>query len=108
MSSPDWRFLEEDGDGEAWLASPSELFAFVRATDPADGQPYSIMVVTNTWLSKQASAIRRGAKHSFLAPMLVIRDGSPAELRSQIDEALSQPRALSMFGRPGAAPRSAV
>ena len=109
MSAPNWRFVEVESDGEAWLSSPSDLFAFVRATDPADGRSYTIMVATSSWLAKQAESIRVGeAKHSYLAPMILIRDGSPTELRRQIDEALSLPRALSMFGRPDVAPQSAV
>ena len=98
MPQVKWQFVEDDDDGQMWLAAPTDLFAFVRAIVPSDGRTYSLMVVTQSWLAKQVEALNHDAKHSFFAPMLVIRDGSPADLRRQIDEALSE-AALSMFGR---------
>ena len=94
-----WQFVEDDPNGAAWLAAPSETFSFVETTDQLDGGRYRIMVVTRTWLQKQVTALGRDAKYSFFAPMLLVRDGTPDQLRQAIDDALSHP-GISMIGRP--------
>ena len=82
-----WRFAESDEDGDAWMKSPGQLYAFVDL-QAATG-PRRIMVVTKSWMENQLAAVRGQRGRAVFPSVLVVPDGSPAALRAAIDAAVS-------------------
>jgi len=84
----DWKFVESDADGRAWMQNPSDLHAFIDIRSNAvtrDEAWRRITVVTKGWVERQLA----GAQRAVFPAMLVIPDAEPAALRKSIDAAVS-------------------
>ena len=88
MATPDartieWRFGGFPGDPEAWYYSPAEVHVYVdiRTPETPVGQWHRIWAVTQSWV---ASNVLR-SEWAVVPPLLVVADGSPAELRERLD-----------------------
>ena len=101
----EWRFVKSEEDGAVWLDAPALGWAFIDFREHSR-QPWKrLMVVTRAYvdgclreLERRPSDARSGPWTAF-AGMLVVPDGTPAELRASIDDAV-RGGGLSMFSRP--------
>ena len=83
-----WRLGEQNEDGEAWLANPAVMHAYVDYVSEgpeARGEWRRIMVVTRSWLGGQLESDGR----LLLPSLLVLDDGPRSELLQQIEDAVS-------------------
>lgn len=80
-----WRFGESDADGEAWIANPTEMHAYVDYHSPSTGEWRRVMVVTRSWLENQ---LQHGGR-LLLPALVVVADGHRPVLIRQIEEAVS-------------------
>lgn len=102
---PEWQFGESADDGEAWLAHPSHLSAYVDyRTIDTEGrvQWRRLMVVTKAWLLGHLGSVRQGSTGplwALLPTMLVLPDGEGEELRQILDSAMQQ-GGLDLYSSP--------
>ena len=78
----EWRFGDHPEDGEAWLERPGILHAYLDFRTPESGSWHRVTVCTDVWMAAQL----RDARWAFFPAMLVVRQGSPSEMRAQIDD----------------------
>ncbi len=97
-----WRFAEQEEDGEAWLRHPSDLIAYVDYADAA-GSWQRIMVVTRVWLEKHLQGVRVGSDGkplwAAIPTMIVLPDVRGDELRRAVDRLL-QDGGLDSYATP--------
>lgn len=101
-----WRFGDSPEDGEAWMASPQVLHAYLDYQVPGAGvslQWRRIMVVTTSWMERHlagvASTASGEASRLLLPSLLVIPDGAPSDLRRFLQLAVDQ-GGLDQFSEP--------
>jgi hypothetical protein len=80
--------LESEADGQLWLDHPAKTWAFIEVEGRGAASPRSIMVVTKSWVQTQLDGITRPPTSGIFAPMLVVPDGGPEQLRASIDAAM--------------------
>jgi hypothetical protein len=79
----EWRFGGLPGDPEAWYAMPSDVHAYVdiRSPETPPGHWHRTWAVTGSWVERHVL----GNEWAVVPPLLVIADGSPAEMRERVD-----------------------
>lgn len=80
----EWRFGGLPGDPEAWYAAPSlvHVYVDVRTPETPSGRWHRIWAVTQSWVA--TNVLIPEAEGAIVPPLLVVRDGSPAELRERV------------------------
>lgn len=90
-----WQFGESEADGEAWIANPAEMHAYVDYLSPGANERRRVMVVTRSWLEHQ---LQQGGR-LLLPALLVVADGDRSAIVRQIEEAVSS-ASLDRFSKP--------
>ena len=88
--APSWTFVDGDtpGDGALWLEHPRQMAGWIDFIDRSSGAERRIMVVARSFVEASIADIGRESRSTAFAPMLVLADGTPAQLRAAIDEAV--------------------
>ena len=76
------------GDGALWLEHPSQLWGFIDFHDSANNSERRIMVVAKSFVEGSLAGLGTTAKSTAFAAMLVIPDGTPAQMLASIDGAV--------------------
>lgn len=101
-----WSFVTLEEDGVLWMRNSEELHALVEFAAKGARTRHRIMVVTKSFVAKRLAQVRHGAAGAgtlVFPPLLIVPDGTPAQLRSSIDAVVSR-GGLEHFARTASAP----
>jgi hypothetical protein len=86
-----WTFVDGDlpGDGAMWLEHASLMPGWIDFIDRATGSERRIMVVAKSFVALTIADVGSKARSTSFAAMLVIPDGTPAQMRASIDDAVA-------------------
>ena len=80
----EWRFGGMPGDEAAWHAAPAQAHVYVdiRTPETPPEHWHRTWAVTRSWVKANIAS----SQSAIVPPLLMVADGSPAELRQQVDE----------------------
>jgi hypothetical protein len=89
-SDATWQFVDGDvpGDGAMWLQAPTQLWGFIDFRAGPGAPRQRLMVAARSFVEAEVRRVGAGAKWTAFAAMLVVPDGTPAEMRAAIDDAV--------------------